>query len=190
MDGGTFSLWQTLPASNPSALFTRASRYTYAFHSVACDAAGNVEFQTVNIEASTYVIAVGTVIADRPPHRSVRAELPHTVLTLDVDLQTARCSAAARTPSNPRDLATNGAPSEFRRCVRSSSDCPVFSLVSSLPSANSAGSATPPLFAGFPGTMELCDSPATCMSGLWPRAFSDRSASMKKADVTGVSRLP
>src|ERR1700693_3955007 len=35
-------------------------------------------------------IAVGTVIADRPPHRSVRAELPHTVLTLDVDLQTAR----------------------------------------------------------------------------------------------------
>src|SRR3990172_5647826 len=35
-------------------------------------------------------IAVGTVIADRPPHRSVRAELPHTALTLDVDLQTAR----------------------------------------------------------------------------------------------------
>src|SRR5713226_5972507 len=35
------------------------------------------------------LIAVGTVIADRPPHRSVRAELPHTVLTLDVDVQTA-----------------------------------------------------------------------------------------------------
>jgi hypothetical protein len=32
-------------------------------------------------------IAVGTVIADRPPHRSVRAELPHTVLTADVDAQ-------------------------------------------------------------------------------------------------------
>jgi hypothetical protein len=26
-------------------------------------------------------IAVGTVIADRPPHRSVRAELLHTALT-------------------------------------------------------------------------------------------------------------
>src|SRR5829696_2666283 len=36
------------------------------------------------------MIAVGTVIADRPPHRSVRAELPHTVLTLDVDMQTSR----------------------------------------------------------------------------------------------------
>ena len=37
-----------------------------------------------------YLIAVGTVIADRPPHRSVRAELPHTVLTVDVDMQTSR----------------------------------------------------------------------------------------------------
>ena len=35
-------------------------------------------------------IAVGTVIADRPPHRSVRAELPHTVLTADVDVKTSR----------------------------------------------------------------------------------------------------
>ena len=38
---------------------------------------------------STKTIAVGTVIADRPPHRSVRAELPHTAPTSDVDLQTA-----------------------------------------------------------------------------------------------------
>jgi len=41
-------------------------------------------------EQKKMVIAVGTVIADRPPHRSVRAALPHTALTLDVDLQTAR----------------------------------------------------------------------------------------------------
>lgn len=40
--------------------------------------------------SSEKVIAVGTVIADRPPHRSVRAELPHTVLTLDADMQTSR----------------------------------------------------------------------------------------------------
>ena len=33
-------------------------------------------------------IAVVTAIAGRPPHRSVRAELPHTAPTLDVDLQT------------------------------------------------------------------------------------------------------
>jgi len=37
-----------------------------------------------------FSIAVGTVIADRPPHRPVRAELPHTVLTADVDTQTSR----------------------------------------------------------------------------------------------------
>ena len=98
--------------------------------------------------------------------------------------------AASRTPGNPRDLGTNGVPPEFRRCVRSSSDCPVFSLLSSLPSANSAGLGTRPLFAGFFGTMELYDSPLTCTSALWPRAFSDRSASMGETDGTGVSRLP
>ncbi len=30
-------------------------------------------------------IAVGTAITGRPPHRSVRAELPHTAPTLDID---------------------------------------------------------------------------------------------------------
>jgi hypothetical protein len=38
--------------------------------------------------------------------------------------------------------------------------------------------------------MELCDSPITFMSVLWHRAFSDRSASIRDAEVTGVSRLP
>jgi hypothetical protein len=66
----------------------------------------------------------------------------------------------------------------------------VFSLVSSLSSTDSAGNGTLPLFAGFPGTMELPASPATYLSGLWPRAFSDRSASMDETDVVGVSRLP
>ena len=32
-------------------------------------------------DRDAWLVAVGTVIADRPPHRSVRAELPHTVLT-------------------------------------------------------------------------------------------------------------
>jgi hypothetical protein len=63
----------------------------------------------------------------------------------------------------------------------------VFSLVSPLPSADSACGGTPPLFAGFCGTMELCDSPVTCASDLWPRAFSDRSAAMGATDISGVS---
>jgi hypothetical protein len=29
------------------------------------------------------MVAVGTTIADRPPHRTVRAALPHTAPTLD-----------------------------------------------------------------------------------------------------------
>ena len=38
----------------------------------------------------TKVIAVGMALAGHPPHRSVRAELPHTALTLDADWQTSR----------------------------------------------------------------------------------------------------
>jgi hypothetical protein len=63
-------------------------------------------------------------------------------------------------------LVLNGFPSFSRLCVRSSSDCSVFSLVSPLPSTDSAGRGTRPLFAGFFGTMELCDSPANVHVGL------------------------
>jgi hypothetical protein len=35
-------------------------------------------------EATQGKIAVGTLIAERPPHRSVRAEFPHTAPTLGV----------------------------------------------------------------------------------------------------------
>lgn len=33
------------------------------------------------------MIAVGTALSGRPPHRSVRAELLHTALTVDVDVR-------------------------------------------------------------------------------------------------------
>ena len=38
-------------------------------------------------------IAVGTLIAERPPHRTVRAAFPHTAPTLGVTAN--RCSLAA-----------------------------------------------------------------------------------------------
>ena len=51
-----FTLWTTVPASNLAATFTAQSNTTYAFHSVAHDAAGNIEAKGANtIEASTYV---------------------------------------------------------------------------------------------------------------------------------------
>jgi hypothetical protein len=65
-------------------------------------------------------IAVGTVIADRPPHRSVRAELPHTVLTVDVDVQKVHVHPAIhatwlRTVSRPSSGSVSG-PVAIARC--------------------------------------------------------------------------
>ena len=54
----------------------------------------------------------------------------------------------------------------------SSSVCLVFSLVSPLPSAICSGLGTRPSFAGFLGTMELCDSSIMSMSALWPRILA------------------
>ena len=98
--------------------------------------------------------------------------------------------AACRTPSNPRDLGLNGLPSVCRLCVRSSSVCSAFSSVNLLPSTDSAGTGTLPLFTGFLGTMRLSDCRAACMLELWPRAFSNRSAFMEEADTTRLSWLP
>ena len=44
---------------------------------------------------SIVLVAVGTTIAGRPPHRSVRAELPHTAPTLDEWRRSARLGKGA-----------------------------------------------------------------------------------------------
>ncbi len=54
-NGGTWTLWTTVPASNPTANFTGQSNTTYAFYSIAHDLAGNTEVKTPKIEASTYL---------------------------------------------------------------------------------------------------------------------------------------
>ena len=105
-------------------------------------------------------IAVGTAIAGRPPHGSVRAELPHTALAGMMPRITARCGHR-RTLDNPHDLAADGFPSRTVAADGTRGNCLVFSSASPLPSLDSAG--TVPLFADFFGTMELSDSPTTCM---------------------------
>ncbi len=45
------------------------------------------------------------------------------------------------------------------------------------------------MFACFSGTTRLSDFPVTCMSGLWHRAFPDRSLSNQR-DVAGISQFP
>jgi len=59
MNGGDFTLFTTVPATNPSALFTGQAGNTYGFYSVATDNAGNVQptptaaQRTVQILSST-----------------------------------------------------------------------------------------------------------------------------------------
>src|SRR5262245_3965889 len=48
------------------------------------DCVGYLDYFCVST-AAAYPIAVGTVITDRPPHRSVRAQLRHTAPTLGGD---------------------------------------------------------------------------------------------------------
>ena len=129
-----------------------------------------------------YVIAVGPAIAGRPPHRSVRAELPHTALTSNTDDQSRTLVRFVRTPYNPRDLMT-------RLCVRFRGDCLAFFSVSPLSSTDSAAVGCPALFACFSGTTGLSDFPETYMSAVWHLAFSDRSTSLD-GDVSGISQLP
>jgi hypothetical protein len=54
-DGGPFVFWTTVPASSPTAVLSADGSHTYAFRSVATDAAGNVEVKPPVVEASTYV---------------------------------------------------------------------------------------------------------------------------------------
>ena len=57
----------------------------------------------------TCMVAVGTMISQRPPHRSVRAELLHTAPTSDTWRQTARADAdAGSSHSESIDRSTAG----------------------------------------------------------------------------------
>ena len=55
INGGPWSLWTTVPASHPTAMYVGHNNTTYAFYSIATDNAGNVENKPPAIEASTDV---------------------------------------------------------------------------------------------------------------------------------------
>ncbi len=54
-NGGAWSLWTTVPASNPTANYTGQSNTTYAFYSTSTDNAGNTQAYNPQIEANTYL---------------------------------------------------------------------------------------------------------------------------------------
>ena len=54
-DGIHFTDWITVPAGNPTAIYTGVSNTTYSFYSIARDNAGNIENSSPTTEACTYV---------------------------------------------------------------------------------------------------------------------------------------
>ena len=106
-------------------------------------------------------VAVGMRVASHPPHGSVRAELPHTALTLDEWRQSAAPgmdAAAFRTPFRPCDAVVP-------YCAGAARAFWTFSLVRALPSTISAAAGDLPvaLFDGFIGTTARSDSSLPCM---------------------------
>ncbi len=94
-----------------------------------------------------FKVAVGMLVSQHPPHRSVLAELPHTAPTSSIWRQ----SELADAPDPVHSTRT------FRLCIRLAASYPGFLLAGVLSSIDSAGM-TIPLFANFPGTMLPSDS--------------------------------
>ena len=106
------------------------------------------------------MVAVGTRIAPRPPHRSRRALLTHRAPP------SGRTSAAnGLNPSAVRRTAANRIDVATRLCVRTTAVCQLFPLGEALPSPTSAGSCLP-LFDRFISTMASSDFSSTYTLGV------------------------
>src|SRR4029077_14532653 len=121
--------------------------------------------------------AVGTIITDRPPHRTVRAALPHTAPTLE-DWR-AMLLLAHRTI-----LGTLTSP----HCVGLVLDRTMFSLARTLFSRGSSEDRSS-LFVWFIDSMVRSDSSRACASAFWLCAFADRPRSLSGPGAPEVSRF-
>jgi hypothetical protein len=106
------------------------------------------------------MVAVGTAISDRPPHRSRRALLTHRAPPSGRTSVANGLSpfAVRRTAANRIDVAT-------RLNVRTTAGCRLFPLGEALPSTTSAGSCLL-LFGRFLGTTTSSDFSSACMLGV------------------------
>jgi len=106
------------------------------------------------------MVAVGTRISPRPPHRSRRALLTHRAPP------SGRTSVAnGLDPSAVRRSAANRIDVAIRLSVRTTAVCRLFPLGEALPSTTSAGSCLP-LFGRFVGTIASSDFSSTCTPGV------------------------
>jgi hypothetical protein len=115
------------------------------------------------------MVAVGTLIAERPPHRSRRALLTHRALFPRVE----RRQAGGVDPPAIRRTATNRIDVATRLSVRTTAACRLFPLGETLPSATSAGSCLA-LFGRILSNMVSSDFSSTCTLGVRLMAFPSR----------------
>ena len=123
-------------------------------------------------------LAVGTTIADRPPHRSVRARLRIRLLPgMSGDKA---CLAACRAPCNPFDMRY---PALCRAHARRHDVLP-----GPGPSLHNLRRRLPSLFGCFIGTTAQSDFSCTFTSAVRFMAFADRSCCTSQ-DVQEISRF-
>ncbi|MEM9586567.1 MAG: SdrD B-like domain-containing protein [Planctomycetota bacterium] len=79
IDGGPWTLWDTLPASDPSGSYAAQSNQTLGFYAIAIDEAGNREPDTNAREVATFV---GDIDAPVTAATSVDASTPSLVVDL------------------------------------------------------------------------------------------------------------
>ncbi len=124
-------------------------------------------------------IAVGTAVASRPPHRSVREGLPRNDSCLESGVKP--LLAASRTPCKPLDLRLD------RLCVRGNAACRALLLTGSLSSLDSVGGFAPPLFTDVEGTTDPSDFLLSFMSAVPSVTFADRVLAFEVSTHARVS---
>jgi hypothetical protein len=120
------------------------------------------------------MVAVDTLIAERPPHRSRRALLTHRAYLFP---RVKRRRTRGLQPHALRRTAANRVDVVTRLSVRTTAACRLFPSGEALPSTTSAGSYLP-LFGRFDGTMASSDFSSAYMLGvrlLPSRAGPDKS---------------
>ena len=114
------------------------------------------------------VIAVGTAVADGPPHRSVREALPHTAPPLSGDGHDVAIATS-------RECSPKFSIADSSTVSGATLDRALLLFGDSLSSTNSAADVSA-LFARFAGTIEPSDFLLAFMSVLPSETFSVRSA--------------
>jgi len=130
------------------------------------------------------MVAVGTSVTRRPPHGSVREELPHTALAAD----------AASTPVTDALMAgvAHNQAVQFRRTrhwVRKRWAARLFSLADGLPSLPSADSLLPALVRTFRRYYATVRLPSNVHVGRTAHGLRQPARALPATGVPGVSRF-